>query len=123
MAGNRSVFLISAVLTLLPALLCNMAQAAEAGSTREVLLDNDTVQVVHLIYPPGTESGMHTHPYPHRVVYVVKGGTLELIPGDGSPPVRMSAEPGQVVFRPADWHNVRNAGNTEVELIETEIKQ
>ncbi len=91
--------------------------------TREVLLDNEQVEVVRLTYPAGTESGMHSHRYPHRVAYVVKGGTLELVPEDpAKPPEVLTVPDGKVLFLPAATHNVRNIGTTEVVLVETEIK-
>jgi mannose-6-phosphate isomerase-like protein (cupin superfamily) len=95
---------------------------AELG-TREVLLDNEAVEVVRLTYPAGSESGMHTHRYPNRVAYVVQGGKLEMVPGDSDEP-RQSLEvaDGQAIYLPAATHNVRNVGDTEIVIIETEIK-
>lgn len=91
--------------------------------TREVLLDNQQVEVVRLTYPAGTESGMHTHKYPNRVAYVVKGGKLELVPQDPALQSQVLTVPdGKVLFLPAATHNVKNIGTTEVVLVETEIK-
>lgn len=91
--------------------------------TREVLLDNEQVEVVRLTYPVGTESGMHTHKYPNRVVYFVKGGTLELVPDDQSKQADvLTAADGKALFLPTSTHNVRNIGDTEVIIIETEVK-
>ena len=91
--------------------------------TREVLLDNETVEVVRLAYPVGTESGMHTHRHPNRVVYFVKGGKIELIPEDPQKQPNVIVAPeGKTLFLPATTHNVKNIGDTEVILIETEIK-
>jgi mannose-6-phosphate isomerase-like protein (cupin superfamily) len=88
-----------------------------------VLLDNLAVEVVRLTYPAGTESGMHTHEHPNRVAYVVSGGALEMIPGDPEQPrQRLEVTDGQAIYLPATTHNVRNVGQTEVVLIETEIK-
>lgn len=97
---------------------------ADANSgTREVLLDNAAVEVVRLTYPAGSESGMHTHEYPNRVAYVVTGGELELVPDDPDQPVqRLQVTDGQAIYLPAATHNVRNAGETEIVIIETEIK-
>lgn len=113
--------LFSTILVLLAwAPLCS---AEPQFGTREVLLDNDRVEVVRLTYPAGTESGMHAHAHPNRVVYVVKGGTLEMVPSDSSqPPRTMQLTEGQAAFVQAATHNVRNVGDTEVVLIETEIK-
>lgn len=107
-------------------LLLAFSSLTFAGVTlgsREVLLDNDTVEVVRLTYPVGTESGMHTHKHPNRTVYFVKGGKLELIPGDKHKQSKVIDKPaGTVLFLPSTTHNVKNVGDTEVILVETEIK-
>jgi len=91
--------------------------------SREVILDNDKVQVVRLIYPSGTESGMHTHQFPNRTVYFIKGGKLELISDDKNKlSTILDVADGKILYLPATTHNVKNIGNTEVILIENEIK-
>lgn len=98
--------------------------AEQKFGKREVLLDNSDVDVVRLTYPVGTESGMHTHIHPNRVVYFVKGGTLELIPEDKKlKPKVLKVTDGQTLFLPTTTHNVRNIGKTEVVIVETEIKK
>ena len=90
---------------------------------REVLLDNSDVEVVRLTYPVGTESGMHTHIHPNRVVYFVKGGALKLVPKDKMQnPKVLNVSDGQTLFLPTTTHNVKNIGNTEIVIVETEIK-
>tara|TARA_R110000737_G_C14562415_1_gene482520 strand:+ start:586 stop:1005 length:420 start_codon:yes stop_codon:yes gene_type:complete len=90
---------------------------------REIVLENEQVQVVRLTYPIGTESGMHSHTFANRVVYFVKGGKLSLIPQDTSQASKtLVATDGQTLFLPATTHNVRNIGNTEVVIVETELK-
>ena len=90
---------------------------------KEVLLDNSDVEVVRLTYPVGTESGMHTHIHPNRVVYFVKGGVLELIPKDKKQKSKvLKVSDGKTLFLPTTTHNVKNIGNTEVVIVETEIK-
>jgi quercetin dioxygenase-like cupin family protein len=93
------------------------------AGTSEVLLDNPQVQVIRLTYPAGTESGMHTHEFSNRVVYFIKGGTLELVPEDlqSQSQVLIIAD-GQAVFLPAVTHNVKNIGDSEIVILETEIK-
>ena len=91
--------------------------------TREVLLDNQTVEVVRLTYPVGSEFGMHKHEYPNRAAYFVKGGVVELIPADRQKSHQVIEVPdGKTLFLPANNHNVKNIGDTEVVIIETEIK-
>ncbi len=91
---------------------------------REVLIDNEKVEVIRLTYPAGTESGMHTHIHPHRVVYVIQAGILELIPEDkNESPVVLNITEGQTLYLPATTHNVKNIGDTTVVIVETEIKR
>lgn len=109
---------------LVTALLCVSLQASEPLlGKREVLLNNDKVEMVRLTYPPGSESGVHSHPYAHRTLYVVEPGLLELIPAD-APENRkvMDLQQGMALFLPGTTHNVRNVGDTTIVLLETEIK-
>ena len=104
-------------------LIISPAGFADPGlGTREVLLDNERVEVVRLTYPAGSESGMHSHDYSNRVAYIVKGGTLELIPADGQESQVIQAADGDTAFLPAATHNVKNIGDTEIIIIETELK-
>jgi len=98
--------------------------ANDQSDKREVLLDNVDVEVVRLTYPVGTESGMHTHIHPNRVVYFVKGGKLELIPKDNKKQSKViNVSDGKTLYLPATTHNVKNIGNTEIVIVETEIKE
>ena len=92
--------------------------------TRTVLLDNDRVEVVRLVYPVNTESGMHSHQYANRTVYVLQGGVIQLIPADNTAEKIKTIEikKDQVLYLPASTHNVKNIGDSEIVLIETEIK-
>lgn len=101
----------------------SISSADEKLGTREVLLDNDAVEVVRLTYPVGSESGMHTHMHPNRIVYFVQGGKLELVPKDKSKQSKvLSPADGDTLFLPATTHNVRNVGDTVLVIIESEIK-
>ncbi len=92
--------------------------------TREEVLNNEKVEVVRLTYPAGSESGLHTHIHPNRVVYFVKGGKLELIPeNDNEPSKVLDVKDGQTLFLPATTHNVKNIGDTKIVIVETEIKR
>lgn len=113
-------------LLIVTSLVCMLTMAIDAKpleGNREVLLDNEHVEVIRLTYPPGSESGMHSHEHPHRVVYVVSGGKIELIPEDSNMPSQfITAKTGMTMFVPGNTHNVKNIGKTEVVLIETELK-
>jgi len=101
--------------------VCSLAE--EKRGKREVLLNNLTVEVVRLTYPVGTESGMHTHVHPNRVVYFVKGGILKLVPKDKNQKATViNISDGKTLFLPSTTHNVKNIGKTEIVIVETEIK-
>lgn len=105
------------------AVFCANGLAVEKLGSREVLLDNSAVEVVRLTYPVGTESGMHSHIHPNRVVYFVKGGTLELVPENTQHTSKViNVADGDTLFVPASTHNVKNIGTTDIIIIETEIK-
>jgi len=104
-------------------LFCSPVFADPALGTREVLLDNETVQVIRLTYPAGTESGMHTHEFSNRVVYFIKGGSLELVPADElAESDTLIVGDGEAVYLPAVTHNVKNIGDDEIVILEVEIK-
>jgi len=111
------------LLIFLSASVAEPAFATVKKGKREVLIDNDKVELVRLTYPPGTESGMHTHIHPHRTVYFVKGGQLKLVPADTSKSAKnIRVKDGDVLYLPATTHNVINVGATQVIIIENEIK-
>jgi len=110
-------------ITILLLVFSCVSLANDQRGKREVLLENSDVEVVRLTYPVGTESGMHTHIHPNRVVYFVKGGTLKLVPKDKmQKPKILNVPDGKTLFLPTTTHNVKNIGNTEVVIVETEIK-
>ena len=98
-----------------------------------VLFENDEVQVLDLRYEPGSVTPLHTHEYPHRVLYIEAGGVLEILPGvksdDGTlslaadaEPIRVKLTAGQTLWLPAATHRLRNVGETFVRVIEVEVK-
>ena len=120
------------------AVLSFLSPAAGAETAQEfrkiVLFENEEVQVLDLQYPPGSVAPLHGHEYPHRVLYVEAGGTLEIVPGrkgaDGALELEPGAQgrvvnltPGQTLWLPAQTHLLRNIGKTFVRVIEIEIKK
>lgn len=97
------------------------ALAAEPEYQKKTLLDNDQVHVFELRFQPGGASPLHNHDY-SRVVYVLKGGMLELAKPDGTAK-RKELTPGKVVWRPAESHTVTNVGSSEVRIVEIEVKR
>lgn len=90
---------------------------------KEILIDNDKVQMVRLTYPAGSQSGFHTHEFPHRTVYVISAGKLALISENTEWPAKIiDLKVGQALYLPSVTHNIKNVGSTEIVLIETEVK-
>nr|WP_159063668.1 cupin domain-containing protein [Thaumasiovibrio occultus] len=98
-----------------------MGFTAQADQLHDQLLDNEDVQVNRYSYPAGSESGFHEHQFPARVVYVLKGGKLRLVNDDGSSR-DIDVKEGMTLYVPAQHHNVINIGDSEVQLLEVEIK-
>jgi len=100
---------------------------------RVILFENEEVQVLDLRYEPGSVTPLHTHEYPHRVLYIEAGGILEISPGVKSDDGLLSLVPdaelkrvkltaGQTLWLPAATHQLRNVGKTFVRVIEVELK-
>ncbi|MEQ3515460.1 hypothetical protein ABMY35_19255 [Pseudoalteromonas sp. BZB3] len=104
-------------------LIVSTSSFAATKAKKEILLDNADVEVIRATYPAGSESGVHTHIYANRVVYFVKGGKLAITPEDTSKPDRIiTVKDGQTLYMPGGTHNVKNIGDTEVIIVETEVK-
>ena len=104
-------------------LIVSTSSFAANKAKKEILLDNADVEVIRATYPAGSESGVHTHIYANRVVYFVKGGKLAITPEDTSKPDRIiTVKDGQTLYMPGGTHNVKNIGDTEVIIVETEVK-
>jgi mannose-6-phosphate isomerase-like protein (cupin superfamily) len=121
-----SITLLSIVLAL-SAYVVNATESAQTKiplkAHKEILIDNEFTQVVRLTYPPNTESGFHKHLYPHRAIYFVQGGQLQI--SDANPlktTKTLSIPDGKALFLPAAEHNIKNIGQTTIVIIETEIK-
>lgn len=81
--------------------------------------ENDRVRVFEVTFKPHASIGMHKHP--DHVVYVIKGGKLE-IAESGKKPAIFDLKPGMTVFIPAQSHSARNLGGGTVKLVVTELK-
>ena len=87
------------------------AQAAGAGIVEQVLVDNDTVRVALLLFPPGSASGEHVGLDPE--LGIVLEGELTLLTAGG----REVLGPGQVRWLPALVpHDARNEGSVPLKL-------
>jgi quercetin dioxygenase-like cupin family protein len=87
------------------------AQAPGAAVTEQVLIDNDTVRVALLVFPPGAASGEHVGLDPE--LGIVLEGELTLLTAGG----REVLGPGAVRWLPALVpHDARNEGSVPLRL-------
>ena len=87
------------------------AQVTGNGVTEEVLVDNDTVRVALLVFPPGAASGEHVGLDPE--LGIVLEGELTLLTVGG----REVLGPGAVRWLPALVpHDARNEGAVPLKL-------
>ncbi len=93
-------------------LAAGAAGQAPAGAVQEqLLLDNDTVRVAFLVFPPGAASGEHVGLDPE--LGIVLEGELTLITAAG----REVLGPGAVRWLPAlEPHDARNEGTVPLKL-------
>ena len=99
------------VLALALAARLAMAQAPGGAIEEQVLVDNDTVRVALLMFPPGSASGEHVGLDPE--LGIVLEGELTLL----TPAGREVLGPGQVRWLPALVpHDARNEGSLPLRL-------
>lgn len=82
--------------------------------------DNDRVRITEWRFAPGAETGWHQHALDYVIVYRTAAKHLvETLEGG----IIVEVKEGHSYFRRAGVeHNVVNAGENEVVLVETEIK-
>jgi oxalate decarboxylase/phosphoglucose isomerase-like protein (cupin superfamily) len=106
--------------------LARAAMPGEAQSgvkyTSTVVLENDTVRVKDVTFPPGVlDTGMHTHDLAHVGVILTKGSLVFTDPDGKAETVAFEA--GSVGFRGANaTHQVANPGPGPMRVIEVELK-
>lgn len=84
-----------------------------------VQIEDEHCRVTEWRFPPGTETGMHTHEVPYVVVPTVAGTLLVDTPGGVVENVLVL---GASYTRPVgSTHNVRNESDTECAFVEIEF--
>jgi quercetin dioxygenase-like cupin family protein len=90
-ARRLAMVLLAAVL-----LLADGAWSAHPGGGPEtqerVALENDTVKIGYLVYPPGATSGIHVNPEPE--IAIVVEGELTMVTRNG----KQVHKPGSVIY-------------------------
>ncbi|NLS09592.1 cupin domain-containing protein [Nesterenkonia sp. MY13] len=92
----------------------------ETTAIATVQLDNEKVRVTEWRFPPGTQTGTHTHEMDYVVVPTTTG-TLQVHTPEGVSDNVLTA--GQSYTRSAGTtHNVVNTSDTECAFVEIELK-
>ncbi|MEN9908708.1 MAG: hypothetical protein RLZZ540_1857 [Bacteroidota bacterium] len=86
---------------------------------KKVLLENDKVRVMEVVFAPGATAAMHSHP--NHSIYAVTGGKIE-ITEKGKKAVAMDIKAGTAMYMAAVTHMAKNTGTTTLKLIVTEMK-
>jgi quercetin dioxygenase-like cupin family protein len=89
------------------------------GKLAKVVFKNEKVRVVHYRFEPGQSDEMHGHP--DSVQIVLTDTKSEVTTPDGKT-TTVEAKAGQVVWRPALQHSVRNIGDKPIEGVLVEMK-
>ena len=94
--------------------------STRAKATSVTFEDNDRVTIKEWRFAPGAETGWHEHGHDYVIVYRTPAKHLvETMEGG----IMVDVKEGHSYFRKAGVeHNVVNAGDNEVILVETEIK-
>ena len=90
-----------------------------ASNVYKLLNENDKVRVLEVVFKPGDVAKMHHHP--DHVVYALKGGKLSF--NSGGKTQEMEIKAGSVMFLDAQDHEVKNIGNTTLDLLVMELKK
>jgi len=107
----RALLVVTLVVTLAIVARLAGAQAPGAGIEEQLLLENDTVRVALLLFPPGSASGEHVGLDPE--LGIVLEGELTLV----TPAGREVLGPGAVRWLPAlVTHDARNEGSVLLKL-------
>ena len=86
---------------------------------KKILLDNDKVRVMQVVFPPGAIAAWHSHP--DHVIYSSTSGKIE-ITEKGKPATIVDIKAGTAMFMPAVTHMGKNIGTTTLRLVVTELK-
>jgi beta-alanine degradation protein BauB len=90
-----------------------------ASNVYKLLNENDRVRVLEVVSKPGEVAKMHHHP--DHVIYAVKGGKAALTTGGKTQ--EMEIKTGTTIFMDAQDHEMKNIGNTTIDLVVMELKR
>ena len=91
-----------------------------APGVYKLVYENDRVRVLEITFAPGSKIEKHSHP--DHFGYVLSPGKLR-IHKPNTDPMEAELTVGQVLWIPAETHWGENAGETEIRILVTELKE
>lgn len=90
-----------------------------ANNVYKLVMENDRVRVLEVVFKPNDKAVMHHHP--DHVVYVLKGGKMKLT-SEGKTD-SLDLKTGQTLFLNEQNHEAQNVGSSELNLLVVELKK
>jgi quercetin dioxygenase-like cupin family protein len=85
----------------------------------KVLIDNEKVKVIEVVFAPGESTEWHSHP--DHIAYAVTDGKIEITDKD-KPSTIADLKAGDAMYIPAVTHKVKNLGTAAIKILVTELK-
>src|SRR5688500_15090318 len=102
------------------------AYQQQAQTRREPQFENEHVRVWKSIILPNQPLALHRHEH-GRTIVALKGGTLDVVDGEGRTTRKVTWESGKAYWLDADpagqMHGDMNRGETPIEVIVVEMKR
>lgn len=123
----RAMYVGSGVLAATFAASLGAAALQQAAQTRrEPQFDNDHVRVWKSIIEPNQPLALHRHDH-GRTIVALKGGTLDVVDGQGKTLSRLTWESGKAYWLDADppgqQHADLNRGPSPIEVVVVEMRR
>jgi quercetin dioxygenase-like cupin family protein len=90
-----------------------------ASNVYNFIMENERVRVFNATFDPDEIAAMHHHP--DHVVYVLRGGKIELTSGGKTN--TLDLETGKAIFITEQDHEAKNVGQSKLELLVVELKK
>ncbi|HEX5654093.1 MAG TPA: cupin domain-containing protein [Chitinophagaceae bacterium] len=84
----------------------------------KLLADTLNVQLYEVTFKPGDSVALHTHP--DFILYVLEGGTMEIV-SEGASPQVVEFKTGMGMVLPSESHAAKNTGKSTVRLLAANI--
>ena len=84
----------------------------------KLLADTLNVQLYEVTFKPGDSVALHTHP--DFILYVLEGGTMEIV-SEGAGPQVVEFKAGMGMVLPSESHAAKNTGKSTIRILAANI--